>query len=168
MAQFEDMDIARCAECGKLIQKEAGRDLCTECAAAKAGKPLPNTEITNPEEYAMRFFSLPPELTRESWRGLFSDEHDTHAVTAPPEKGIGIPCERCNEHPALGHSGLCLECHLHLHKKLGEASRDLFGKTEIVMDKGLRKPTVFSTLEKKRRRTATSHFNPVGARRLKW
>ncbi len=168
MAQFEDMDIARCAECGKLIRREAGRDLCTECAAARVGIPLPDTEITNPEEYAMRFFSLPQELTRESWGDLYPDEQETRLATAPPKKGIGIPCERCSEHPALGRSGLCLECHLHLHKTLGEASRDLFGKTEIIMDKGIRKPTVASTLEKKRQRTATSHFNPVGARRLKW
>lgn len=168
MVQFEDMGIARCAECGKLIQKQVGRDLCTECAAEKAGKPLSETEITDPEAYALRFFSLPPELTHESWGDLYPDEDETRLAFAPPTKSIGIPCERCSEHPALGRSGLCLECHLHLHKTLGEASRDLFEKTEIVMDKGIRKATVASTIEKKRQRTATSHFNPVGARRLKW
>lgn len=166
--RIEDVDITRCAQCNKLIQVAPGRELCNECAAEMAGAPLPEANISNPEKYALRFFSLPPELTQEPWHGPIADEQEPEETPEPLQHAASIPCERCKKRPPLGHSGLCVECHLYLHKTLGDASRDLFGKADFVLDRGLHKPSVSSAIERKRRRTATSHFNPVGARRLKW
>lgn len=160
---LDDLEIARCEECGKLFQREPGRRLCSECAPPPLVKSAPVRRMLEPVER-----ELVHDLARST--GL-SKKAIEESIRLSPGRGSvlqgGPVCVRCRMRPPMDDNDFCVYCQLDLYRTLGDAANDLFNRMEILEPEPEGPASVISAYEEKRRRTATSHINPSGARWLK-
>jgi hypothetical protein len=154
-----DLDIAQCAECGKLFQLEPGRKLCRECSG-EAARPMAEPKPLAPVFFPGSRGAGDPTRT-ETLRGV----GELPPVTA--KRPQIRQCVRCNARRTLGDSDFCLHCHVDLHHSLGDAANDLLTSFEFLDERALGPSAVLAAYEEKRARTATSRINPSGARRVR-
>jgi hypothetical protein len=150
MARLSDLDIIRCTECGKLIQKEEGRSLCDECASGLSRKP---PRPTARESQFIHAFAQRPGLPQA---GVERSGRDELAKATHKDKE---KCVRCKTKPAVEESDLCIYCILDLYRSLGDASNELFGQMEVLEEEPASGRTVVSLLRDKERLTGSSHFD---------
>lgn len=160
---LEELDLARCEECGKLFGKESGKRLCLECAPPLPTVPGDARRALEPGERAMikefaKLSGFSPAVIEEQVRAL-------------PSRGSvlegGPACVRCQTRPPMTDNDLCVYCQLDLYRTLGDAAEDLFDRMEVLEPESTGPASVISAYEQKRRRTATSHINPSGGQWLK-
>ncbi len=170
MIDLAEYNMARCRECGKLVRMEPGKRLCRKCAG--------ETEPSVPTE---RVVEASPTLDEQETIALLAQQLGLSQETihlALQESGVRLHgheldgesvsrCSRCNQHPSLEGSDLCLSCHIDLYHSFGEASKALFQEMTLLRQRKHGPMEVVSSYRNMRRKTAGSHINPVVTPRVK-
>lgn len=151
---LSDLDIAQCAQCGKLYQAVPGRTLCRSCLEASETKEM--AEQLSAELPA----GLEPRLREKAMRLLkLLQEEETPEVQLPPQ------CVRCRQRPAIEDHDFCLACTLELYESLGAAMRELFPRIQYVPARKS-SPSAVSLASEKLSRIRSGRVNPVGRQQL--
>ena len=156
--RLEDLEIARCASCGKLLQLRSDRLTCNACKGLEEAVPRPR--LTAREERILDQFAEFSGIEKDIIAELVRD----HLVQGGERKSA---CVRCGRHEAMEASDFCINCKVDLFRSFGEASHELFTDMASLGQRTGSLGNTMSTLEQKRSRTATSRINVVGARPLK-
>ncbi len=157
MVLLADLEISRCALCGKMFQSESGKMWCRECSIEQGVFPRGDGEdALRREDQVIDTLVQQSDLDRLVVRAAV-DRDMSGAVSVEPEPA----CVRCGKRPAIRDSEFCLDCHLDLYRALGDASRELFERMELVEHEPGGHMSVISVYRRKRGRIASSRINLV-------
>jgi len=163
MVLLADLDISRCAICGKMFQSESGKAWCRECSIEKGVFPRGDgADVLRRKDGGIDTLVQQSDLDRLMVRAAV-DRDVSGAASAEAE----LACVRCGERPAIRDSEFCLDCHLDLYRALGDASRELFERMELVEHEPGGHMSVISVYRRKRARTASSRISLVDTRARK-
>ena len=139
---------------------EPERNLCRACEPGPQDAPEADAGY---EDHVLDGFARQAGMSRP----------DLDAVLRGPAARLAgadeAVCVRCKERPAVEDSEFCINCHLGLYRALGDAGKSLLSRMEVIEEEtpaGTR--TLISSLERKRRMTASSHIDPAGGAHLRW
>lgn len=165
MVQLADIGIVRCEECGKLLQMEAGKQLCHACERATRGEGDGGVPEARPTVDHLE------------------DDIREHAEQVMDELGIDTPkdaaephapyCMQCNKNPAVEGANYCLACFLGMSYALGQAAKDVVVRhtpgfiQEEAKAHEPKQRSVAQALEEKMARTSTSRVSPNQEHKVK-
>lgn len=140
-----------------MFQSESGKMWCRECSIEQGILPPSDADdVARREDQVIDTMVQQSGLDRLEVRAAFDrDARGAASVEPVPD------CVRCGERPAIRDSEFCLDCHLDLYRALGDASRELFARMELVEHEPGGPMSVISVYRRKRERTASSRINLV-------
>ncbi len=158
MARLEELDIRRCEKCGRLMQMEPGRTLCSGCSGKnRAEDALAKLREARVVSNFARYTGMSRDAVEDAVQDMAARSQFNDAV-----------CVRCNQRKAIEDSEFCIYCHLDLYRSLGDASKDLFSRMEFIEPAPGGMHNVVSSFRGTRRATPMSRINPATGPRIRW